>query len=298
MNAAPIVLFVYNRPTHTEKTLSALKKNTLSKYSELFIYSDEAKNDSEKDNVLKVREILSNLTGFKNITITYQNRNKGLSSSIIDGVSSIVNKHGEVIVLEDDIVTSKYFLEYMNEALQRYRLQKDVWHISGWNYPIASDGHRKSAFFWRGMNCWGWATWLDRWQHFEKNPDRLVKQWSKDDISRFNVDGTSDLWSQVLANQSGRLSTWAVFWYATIFENKGLCLNPYQTLVHNIGNDGSGENCIEDDLYKSPMANHPISVFPSTFVESMGAVAKIKSFNRSLTPPYWQRIIRKLKKCF
>ena len=225
LNISPIVLFVYNRLWHTKQTIEALKKNELANESELFIYSDAPKNEDDQKQVENVREYLKTIDGFKKITIIERKENFGLAKSIISGVTEIVNKYGKIIVLEDDLVTSPHFLKFMNEALEFYSNKTKVWHISGWNYPIEYNKNI-DTFLWRVMNCWGWGTWADRWKFFEKNIDKLVKTFSKEDIKRFNVDGYENFWNQVIENKEGKINTWAIFWYATIFKNNGLCLNP------------------------------------------------------------------------
>ena len=160
INFAPIVLFVYDRPFHTKQTIEALQKNQLASLSELFIYSDDAKNYGSQDNVDEVREYIYKIGGFKKVTIIKREKNWGLANSIIDGVTQIVNKYGKIIVLEDDLVTSKYFLTFMNNALEFYKYEERVWHICGWNYPINFDG-LDDVFLSRLMNCWGWGTWKD-----------------------------------------------------------------------------------------------------------------------------------------
>ena len=170
---APIIVFVYNRPHHTKQTLEALKKNTIASQSELYIFSDGAANNDLKAKINEVRNYVKDIRGFKKTTLIERRQNLGLANSIIDGVTRIINKHGKVIVLEDDIVTSPYFLKFMNDALNFYEKKKDVWHISGWNYPIDNKG-LNDVFFWRLMNCWGWATWSDRWVNFEKNVEKTI----------------------------------------------------------------------------------------------------------------------------
>ena len=119
---SPILLFVYNRLTHTQRCVEALLKNPLASESELFIYSDEAKDDIQKETVNEVRKYIHTVNGFKNITIIERNENWGLAKSIIDGVSTQVNRYGKVIVLEDDLVVAPHFLQFMNDALEAYIL--------------------------------------------------------------------------------------------------------------------------------------------------------------------------------
>ena len=278
MNYAPIVLFTYNRPWHTQRTVEALQKNELASESELFIYSDDAKNQNARKNVDQVRDYLETINGFKKIIIIRRDKNWGLTNSIIDGVTKIVNQFGSIIVLEDDLVTSPYFLKFMNDALKLYKNEKRVWHISGWNYPIKVDG-LEDVFLWRGMNCWGWATWSDRWQYYEKNIDKTISSFSKEDIKKFNLDGVAkDFWNQVIANKNGKINTWAIFWYGSIFKQDGLCLNPTKTLVENIGNDASGTNFGKSTIYTSKNLTNSDIKFNISDIEEDKSIEKIKDF--------------------
>ena len=141
VHKAPIALFVYNRPWHTQLTVEALQKNELASESELFIYSDEAKNIDAKANVDEVRRY--------------------------------VNKHGNIIVLEDDLVTSPYFLKYMNTALDFYKDEESVASIHGYIYPIEG---LPDSFFIKGSDCWGWATWKNKWDIFEPSGQKLLDE--------------------------------------------------------------------------------------------------------------------------
>lgn len=290
MELSPIVLFVYNRPWHTRRTIEALLGNDLASASRLVIYSDAPKDDNAVQGVNEVREYIHTVTGFRDVTITERDTNWGLSKSVIEGVTGVIQEHGKIIVVEDDIVTSPYFLKFMNEALDFYQHQSGVWHVSGWNYPVESN-HPEDTFLWRVMNCWGWATWADRWSLFEKNAEKLVREWNKDDIKRFNLDGATNFWWQVEANYSGQINTWAIFWYATIFRNNGLCLNPAQTFVDNIGHDGSGVHCGNRKPYIDSSNQSDTFSFPTAISESEQYLKKIK---HHLHTPLLRRIRRRL----
>ena len=141
---APIVLFVYNRPWHTQQTVEALQKNVYAAESELIIYADAAKNDHAEEKVQEVRKYIKSITGFKSVEIIEQKTNQGLANSIINGVTEVVNKYGRIIVLEDDIVTSKWFLKYMNDALEVYKDEEKVMEISGHLYNLDNTLLKKS----------------------------------------------------------------------------------------------------------------------------------------------------------
>ena len=295
MNLAPIVLFVYNRPWHTKQTVEALQKNELAKESELFIYCDEAKNEDAGKSVDEVREYIDKVDGFKKVTIIKREKNWGLADSIIDGVTKIVNEYGKIIVLEDDLVTSPYFLEFMNDGLEFYKDEKKVWHISGWNYPIENAG-LDNVFLWRLMNCWGWATWANRWEYYEKDVYKTMQEFSKDDIKRFNLDGVEDFFGQVTANYEKKINTWAIFWYATIFKKNGLCLNPTQTFVENIGNDASGANCGKTDIFTSRLSSLNNIQFLSSIIENKISITNLKKFYKQNKKTIFKIIINKFKR--
>ncbi|MDA3779218.1 MAG: glycosyltransferase [Bacteroidales bacterium] len=238
MELAPIVLFVYNRPWHTEKTIEALKSNNFAKDSVLFIYCDGLKKFEDLENVLAVRNYVKTIRGFKKVEIFERDKNYGLALSIKKGVSEIVNRYQKVIVLEDDIVTSPYFLEFMNRALHTYENIDAVMEISGYNYPINTN-EIPDAFFSSMAACWGWGTWSSSWNKYSEDfkvLEKLIKDRGK---SKFIVSNRFHYWRQFVLNKKEKLSTWFIFWYASIYVNKGLCLYPKYTYVNNIGLDGS-----------------------------------------------------------
>ena len=289
MELAPIVLFVYNRPDHTIKTIESLKSNHLSNQSKLYIYSDGPKNDYDKFLVNKTRNYIKDLSGFKYVEIIHNETNLGLANSIIKGVSSVIEAHGKVIVLEDDILTSKNFLKFMNLALDYYQDIDNVWSISGWNYPIDPSG-LDDVFLWRVMNCWGWATWIDKWQYFSKDLSDI--ELAPEKLKSFNLDGYENFYKQLVDNKKGVIDTWAIFWYYTIFRNHGLCCNPTISLVKNIGLDGSGQHCSDMDKYE----NNRISVkeefkFSDKIIENKLALKRIKSFYK---PNIFNKILLKI----
>jgi len=295
MNLAPITLFVYNRLWHTQQTIEALQKNELASESELFIYADGVKNEKLDDQVLEVRSYIKEVGGFSKVTIIERDKNWGLAANIIDGVTNVVNQYGKIIVMEDDLVTSPYFLKFMNEALEFYKDEKKIWHISGWNYPIETAG-LNNVFLWRLMNCWGWATWANRWEYYEKDVYKTMQEFSKEDIKRFNIDGTEDFFGQVTANYEKKINTWAIFWYATIFKKNGLCLNPAQTFVENIGLDASGANCGKTDIFTSRLSSLNNIQFLSSIIENKISITNLKKFYKQNKKTIFKRIINKFKK--
>ncbi len=252
---APITLFVYNRPLHTKKVLDTLSINPEARHSILYIYCDGPKSDANieiQKKIAETRLIAKTENRFKEVFVVEQLENKGLANSIIDGVTEVVNRHGTVIVLEDDIVTSPGFLKYMNDALKVYENETKVMHISGYILPVKKK--LPETFFYKPATCWGWATWARAWKYFEKNAEKQIRELTdKGHWKEFTVDYSyMGYKSHLEANLDGRLNTWAIFWYASIFLAGGTSLHPYPSLVQNIGTDGSGIHSGGDENSTSP----------------------------------------------
>lgn len=294
---SPIILFVYNRPIHTQKTITALKKNKLAMDSELFIYSDAARNELDVKTVDKVRELISSVSGFKQVTIIKQEKNKGLADSIIDGVTETVNKYGKVIVLEDDIITSEYFLKFMNDSLNFYQNNDLVYSISGCNYPIDLTDLNQDTYFLRIPLCWGWATWQNRWVNFNKDITDAMST-TTNDINYINFENTHDYFSQILKNNSGDLNTWFIFWYLNSARNKKLTLFPKNTLVNNIGHDGSGQNCGLSQGYEKDIISIDVTIKKVAIEENKYAFEQHKKYFLNLKPIFIKRVLNKLKRMY
>ena len=171
---APILLFVYNRPEHVRRNIQALLKNELAAESELFIYSDAAKDETSQAAVKEVRAFIRSIQGFKKITITERAENWGLARSIIDGVTTQINRYGRVIVLEDDLVVAPHFLQFMNDALETYRDEERVGHIQACDFT--HDPSLPDTFLIKWTGSWGWGTWDRAWKHFNADGKALLTE--------------------------------------------------------------------------------------------------------------------------
>ncbi|MES2278241.1 MAG: sugar transferase [Bacteroidota bacterium] len=288
---APIALFVYNRPEHTRRTLAYLQKNVLADESRLFIFSDAAKTPSDQDKVDEVRRVIADISGFKSVKITGRKQNMGLANSIIDGVTHLVNEYGRVIVFEDDLLSSPYTLQYFNEALTRYADEEKLMHIGAYMYGL-KDKTLPQTFLFRAATSWGWATWDRAWKNFEPDIDVLMAQFDQQKINRFSIEGTMNFWKQMLGFKAGKNNSWAIRWYASVFLKNGLTLNPSHSLVHNIGNDGSGTHSNNEHMYSVQVAQKPITQFPDVMAEDEQAYQAIKHFLKNRKGSIWQRVIR------
>ncbi|CAG1003555.1 hypothetical protein MTYP_03102 [Methylophilaceae bacterium] len=294
MTHAPVALFVYNRPWHTRQTVEALLANDEAAQTPLYIFSDAPKDASANKAVAEVRAYIAGITGFESVTAIERSRNFGLANSIIDGVTQVCQQQGRVIVLEDDIVTSPYFLRFMNDGLGFYENDERVISISGYVYPIKES--LPETFFLRGADCWGWATWKRGWSLFEPDGKVLLKKLEQRSLTyAFDSNGTYPF-TRMLKNQiKGKTNSWAIRWHATAFAENKLTLYPGRTLVHNIGVDGSGTNCTPTDDFAGDIATSIIEVRSIPFEENNFARQQVMLFHEGLRSSLPLRVLRKLK---
>ncbi|NRF39081.1 glycosyltransferase [Pedobacter foliorum] len=288
---APIALFVYNRPGHTARTIKFLQQNEMAAESRLFVFSDGFKSEADEKDVLEVRELLKNIEGFKSIEVVERKENMGLAKSVIIGVSKLIKDYKQVIVFEDDLITSPYTLTYFNEALNRYRDENKVMHIGAYMYNLKG-ADLPETFFYRAATSWGWATWERAWQHFEPNIDTLMAKFDKSAKSAFSIEHTMNFWKQMEDFKKGKNNSWAIRWYASIFLKGGLTLNPSQSLVNNIGHDGSGIHSGINDIYNVIINPKPITEFPTSIEENAAAYEAIKGFLKNRKGTFWERLKR------
>ena len=252
MKLAPIVLFVYNRPWHTEQTLSALMRNELADQSALYIYADGPKENATEDQIKKIEEVrrLARSTKWcEEVHIIEAKKNKGLADSVIDGVTEIVNKYGEVIVLEDDIITSANFLHFMNAALVYYYGYDIVAGVSGFSYP--STGKTDKVYFLPIGSSWGWGTWKRQWDTVQFDSGILVKKILEYKLEAEFDFGGREFFDMLKLQDEGKLSSWAIRFYASFFLQKKIFIYPPKSLIQNIGFGTDATHTMKPDNFLS-----------------------------------------------
>ena len=253
----PIVLFVFNRPDHAQRAVAALKKNDLAAESELYIYSDGARNEAEAESVAKVRAFCRDITGFARVELIERGENWGIEKSEIAALTEVLGRYEACIVLEDDLEVGRRFLEYMNLALERYRDEKKVIVVSGFSYIDAPPWRtRGQQFYFSQMTAsWGWGTWADRWELFDDQNLNLDVLKTKEEQKRFDMDGARGFYQMLMEQVKNHYITWDIAWYLKAFELGLLTLTPVHSLVNNIGMDGSGIHYNNEGINSNQVRN-------------------------------------------
>lgn len=279
-NLSPIVLFVYNRPWHTEQVINSLLNNSLSRGSDLYIFSDGPRDCFAEDKVGQVRKYIKTISGFKSVNLIERGQNIGLGKSIIAGVSEVVEKYGKIIVLEDDVVVSPYFLDYMNQALDMYKNDEKVGSVNSFFYPVK--GILPESFFLRIPDSCGWGTWSNRWCLLNQDASDLYAKIKKNKlISKLNIDSTYPFYQMLKGQIKGLNSSWAIRWYSSLLLLGKVNLYYGKSLVKNIGWDGTGTHSKGVDIFKNDL-----------YSASIGKLSRIEKIDENID------VLNKLKKYF
>lgn len=290
MQYAPIALFVYNRPHHTRNLIDSLLKNKEAAQSDLIIISDAPKHE-KVNGVQEVREYIKSLSGFNSIRTVEREVNYGLAKNIIEGVTQLLEEHGRLIVLEDDLVVSPYFLSYMNDALKLYQDDEKVGSIHGYVYPVKEQ--LPETFFLRGGDCWGWATWKRAWNQFEADGSKLLSEIDNRGLKKDFDFGSAYPYYRMLQKQvAGQNSSWAVRWHASLFLRDILTLYPGTSFVNNQGADNSGTHLKNTNVFNVPVAQSYDSIKKIAIQESETGRKSFSNFFFSIHKNPLKRIIR------
>lgn len=240
MNTA-VLLFVYKRSSHTKQVLDALK-HSIELPERLLIFQDGVKHRSDYSEWKKVNDLICSID-WCDKEIVVSDYNKGLADSIVSGINYAFERFEAVIILEDDCVPTANFTCFMNQCFKKYKDDKQIYSVSGYNWPLSLRKKTYDVYGCGRISSWGWGTWKDRWAVYKKDYELVRKMKQSADASKNLAAWGQDLEETLVGNIRGSCDSWAVFWALNVISRQGICINPYESFIRNIGMDGSGVHC-------------------------------------------------------
>jgi len=243
---SPVLIATYSRLEHLKKTITTLQKNVLAEQTDLYIASDYQQSETDAQKVAEVREYLKVIDGFKSVTIFSREKNLGAAENTFSALDIILAKHDRFILMEDDIVTAPGFLSFINKGFDKYGDNEKLFSITGYCPPItipATYGY--DAIFLGRMNAWGCALTKEK---YESVPRHITKQEYNAILSNKKLRASiarngQDLPVMLNKMAEDSLDAWDVRCMYIQFVNNQYTLYPSQSLVQNIGFDGTGQHC-------------------------------------------------------
>lgn len=258
-----LVIFAFNRPEHLRKTLLQLSKAEDVSSFDIHVFIDGPRNAEDASNILRVQNLVSGIDFGQSLSIISSSKNLGLANSVISGITKVFNNYSSVIVLEDDLIVHPLFLRYMKEALIKYADSRNVFSISGYNYPLRYKDSDPDYYLSHRSSSWGWGTWKKNWNlvdwacssfnNLELNPD-LIKSFNR---------GGDDLFELLRMQMDGKIDSWSIRFDYAHFEHESYCLHPKKSLVENIGFDGTGTHPSSIKSFKQTLSIFELSDYPS-----------------------------------
>lgn len=265
--SCPVALFAFKRAFHLKQVVDSLLANPEAAVTEVFIFCDGACRHQDQTAVSRVREYARSVSGFKRVTVVERDVNFGLSRSITEGVTRLCNEYGRVAVVEDDVVVSKYFLSWVNKALEKYENDERVLSIGCYVFPTQIK--LPETFFLSLPDCWGWAVWDRSWRQYQADGIVMLQALRERKLEdRFNLEGAYPYTEMLQAQTQGKNDSWAVRWSASVLLAGGLTVYPGQSMTRNIGFDGTGTHCSVSDVYLSELAERLPVIADIPVVES------------------------------
>lgn len=295
----PLALFAYARPHHLARTLASLRACHGAETVALTIFCDGVRGSADAAAVAAVHALAHATAaegGFASVAVVKRERNIGLARSITSGVSDLLRLHDRVVVVEDDLELSPFFLDFMSAGLALYADDASVASIHGYLYPVDAD--LPATFFVPGADCWGWATWRRAWSHWREDGSALLGELQQRGlVDAFDLGGAARF-SRLLREQAaGRNDSWAVRWHAATFLAGMQTLFPGHSLVRNLGCDATGTHPVASQVFTSRLAERPIPVERVAIAPCPAALAAFARFHHRLNSP-WHRVRRRLARAF
>lgn len=252
MQTYAIALFAFNRPDLLQQTLRALSTNDLADAASLTIFCDGPRHEKDEPGTRAVRALAKKAQNFASLEVVEHPKNMGCANSIINGLTEMFRLHERLIVIEDDIVTSPYTIRFLSESLARYADNEKVFNIAAWSPPHIirqlSNSYSYDVYAIPRFNCWGWASWRDRFQDID---------WEVKDYQTFKVSpqlrkafnsGGEDLSPMLDMQMAGKINSWAIRADYARFKKNMLGINPVRSYTLNIG-IGSGTHTTRNTTY-------------------------------------------------
>lgn len=253
------ILFTYNRYKHTNEVINALRNNT-APIKKLYIFQDGLKNEEHKNEWEKVGELIHKID-FCPTEVHISRQNRGVAESIVSGINYVLERHSAVVVIEDDCVPSVSFNQFMIQCLNKYKDNRQVWCIGGCANPVEIKKTQYDVYGCGRTSSSGWGTWKDRWEMFSYDCKILKKLKEDENGSRILATWGNDCEEILLADIAGKCDAWDIYWTLLVFKNAGICVLPYESLIRNIGWDGSGVHCGVTDQYDVKVSDEIVSEF-------------------------------------
>lgn len=257
---APVLICTYTRLSHLKQTIESLSKNSCAIFTDLYIASDYPYDESHHCLVEEIRSYIKTIGGFNSVNIILRDRNFGANANYYDAIDYIFERYDRIIIMEDDIVTGYYFLEFINDGLDFYGPDGRVLAVGGYMWPKLQAIATTDTLLLPHYNAWGTGFHRENFRKIKSDSTvsrRVVGDWRLFLKANLLSPGISLM---LIEMARGKLHAWDVDCFLYMLEHELLMLFPRDSFVKNIGFDGTGIHCGIDLSFDDQIINNSFSV--------------------------------------
>lgn len=264
-----IVAVGYNRPDSMQRLLkSIIDADYQNDRVDLIISIDKGERQQQ---INKIAQEIIWKNGEKKIR-TFSEK-QGLRKHILQ-CGDLTSEYDAVVILEDDLIVSKYYYSYVKQAVEFYKTEEKVAGISLYKHQIhpgvcrpfepAYNGY--DIYFQQFAMSWGQCWTKKMWQQFKK--------WYLENENK-NL-GEDNLLPNYIANWNNQ--SWLKYYMRYIVETEKYFIYPYFSLTTNSSDVGEHCRIPNNDFQVSMQEGKRRYIFPSfenaikydVFFERMG----------------------------
>lgn len=240
-----VLFLVFNRPGTTQQVFETIRQ---ARPPRLYVAADgpRANRVGEAERAEQVRKIATAVDWPCEVKTLFREKNLGCKMAVSGGIDWFFENEEQGIILEDDCLPNSDFFRFCEEILDCYRHDPGIGMVGGFN-PLGPGVMSNEYFASRNSSIWGWATWRDRWAHYDVD----MADWHNPTIKKQIRESLSFktylyYWRcfDLVTNKS--LNTWDYQWSFCLMHQKYKIIKPLANLIQNIGTEGA--HAVAEDI--------------------------------------------------
>jgi hypothetical protein len=239
-----VILLLYNRPAHSLAVLESLRQNGVERVR---AFMDRSADPSV---VRKQDELAESIRGAGiEVDLFRHQQHLGLARSVRFALHTVLEEADAAVLLEDDCVVRPGGMDFFREGLAALRYDARIRSLCGYLFPCPFIRGGAAPLLLHRFCSWGWATWRDRWQKHDSDLGRVVRSLEQRNVRIEEL--AADLAELCRSPEylENRVDIWSVPWALEHFATGTYCVYPSDSMIDNIGFDGSGKNCVPSSAF-------------------------------------------------
>lgn len=244
-NMTACLIIGFSRPSHLSRCIDAALE---SGFDRIHLSIDTCSDSAQPSLVKANQSVIDTATNYFNVfdaivSLHVNDKPLGLKVNVVSSINRVFESESFLAILEDDIVSTKSFVDFLGWAGECFKDHPTINHVAGIN-PFAESNGSSLPYYQCCLSsfhyCWGWATWKHKWNDNLLNypfPHGffnlfivIIRHWPR--LNFFHVASHT---FQLYKALNGYISSWAYLWGLYSIVNGQYAFLPPFSLVSNTG---------------------------------------------------------------